>query len=57
MEGMDEKQIERFTNLLKGERGTHVPKDFKVTIKEAEMMAKDESVYKQFTHKSPSMKI
>jgi hypothetical protein len=57
MEGMDEKQVERFTNLLKGERGTHVPKDFKLTIKEAELMAKDESVYKQFTHKSPSMKI
>jgi len=55
---MDEEQVERFTNLLKGERGAHVPaKDFKLTIKEAEMMAKDESVYKQFTHKSPSMKI
>jgi len=48
---------ERFTKLMQGERGAHVPKDFKLTVKEAALLAKDESTYKQFTHKPGGNKV
>lgn len=45
-------KLERFEKLMQGEKGEHVPKDFKVTVRDAALMAKNESVYKQFTHKN-----
>jgi hypothetical protein len=52
----DREKLERFNKLMKGKKGAHVPKDFKPSVKEAALMAKDESVYKQFTQKKSGFK-
>lgn len=44
-------KMDRFNNLMRGEKGAHVPADFKLTVREAAKIAQDESVYRQFTHK------
>lgn len=44
-------KMDRFNNLMRGEKGAHVPADFKLSVREAAKIAQDESVYRQFTHK------
>ena len=50
-------KLDRFNKLMQGEKGAHVPKDFKITTREAAAMAKDESTYKQFTQKAGGPKV